>query len=513
MPPSPRLMFFTPRHRRFHAFIVLCLCLIIPLPSTTIAQDSPEQPDEITLPLLRYGQVITGSIGNNEPRVVYALEALRCDFVSVRVRATGGDLDPVMLIVADDGQAIFARDDANGTQDILFEPLAIPRTGRYEVVVGRFGYGLGTTSGNFELEINRIGNGSNPNCAMRYGDTVFYAITQEEPEVIYSFRGQQGDIISVTMQRRSGDLDAYIKIVDSFGVILDFNDDRIGGNTKDAAIDAFVVPEDGTYFIFATRYGQRSGPSTGNFSLSLREGQFSGLGNTAQAALSINYDATVDGELSNAQPVRYYRFQARQNDLITVEMTRSGGNLDSFLVIANASLQELVENDDANPSTQNAAIVDWLVPADGTYYIIATRLQREAGTTTGGYRLSLRNAGNAFADVPANVRRVRYGTSITGTIDDVTPTIQYAFFGEAGDTVRVTMDRSSGNLDPLIVLRNATGTALVSDDDGGIDRNARLDRFTLPASGVYIVEATRAEGDNSGGTAGNFLLVLAQLFD
>jgi hypothetical protein len=339
---------------------------------------------------------------------------------------------------------------------------------------------------------------------------VFYAITDEQPEVIYSFRGRQGDIISVSMQRRSGDLDSYIKIADAFGVVLDSNDDRLGDDTKDAFIDTFIVPDDGVYFIFATRYGERAGNSRGNFSLILREATYSGLGQTPQSALNINYGLTVEGDLSDLQAVRYYRFQAQQNDLITVDMLRASGNLSASLAITNASLQELINHTDSATSTaNNPQIVEWLVPADGTYYLVASRSQE---TTAGGYRLSLTSAGNAFADVPANVRRVRYGTSITGTIDDITPNIRYAFFGEAGDVIRLAMDRSSGDLDPVISVLNIHGRVLVSDDNSGIDRNARIDRYTLPNTGVYYIEAGRVEGE-SVGSGGSFLLVLAQIFD
>jgi hypothetical protein len=487
--------------KRFAHLLLLALLLIIPIH----AQDSVDEeiPQTPPLPLIQYGAVISGRIDDEQPRLVYELEGLRCDFVSVEIRTTSGDLDPVLLMIADDNQTIVARDDSVGSQNIVFEPLAIPRTGRFELIVGRFGYELGLTAGTFEMVIERIGNGSAPNCAMRYGDTVFYAISDDEPEVIYSFRGRQGDIISVSMQRRSGNLDSYLKIVDAFGVVLDSNDDRLGDDTKDASIDTFIVPEDGVYFIFATRYGQRAGDSTGNFSLMLREATYSGTGNTAQSALNINYGLTVEGDLSDLQSLRYYRFQAQQNDLISVNLSRASGTLNSTVTITNASLQELVNNADNTP------ITDWLVPADGTYYLVVSR----QGTSAGNYRLSLESAGNAFAEVPSHVRRVRYGTSITGTIDDITPSIRYAFFGESGDVIRLAMDSTSGDLDSVITVLNVHGRVLMSDDNSGIDRNARIDRFTLPNTGVYYIEAGRVEGETVGGSQGSFLLVLAQIFD
>ena len=47
------------------------------------------------------------------------------------------------------------------------------------------------------------------------------------------------------------------------------------------------------------------------------------------------------------------------------------------------------ENDDADGSTTNSNIVDFRLPADGTYTIVATRYESEYGFTTGDFTLAL----------------------------------------------------------------------------------------------------------------------------
>jgi hypothetical protein len=483
--------------------LLLLLCLLFLAPSS-YAQETDDQ-------RISYGEVVADRIVGSQPRNVYVFEALRCDFVSVRVTVTSGNLDPVLTILDDTGAPLIIQDDANGTQDPAYSPLLIPRTGDYRIVVGRFGYDLGTTTGTYELIVERIGNGSASNCAMRYGDTVFYTISSEETQAIYSFRATQGDIVNITMQQRSGDLDPYLKLVDLNGVILTSSDDI--ANSRDAAVQGFVIPTDGTYFIFATRYGQEAGSSTGNFSLTLQEAANSGLGNSPLAAQPIVLNTIIDAELTESRFARYYRFEARRNDIITVSMSRRTGNLDSYVILANASLQELAANDDISNETQNARINEYLIPANGTYYIIATRYQQEDGTTIGIYRLELSSEGNAFDGLADDVRRIRYGTSLTGTLDDETPAIRYAFWGQAGDEIRVTMDRSSGDLDTYLTILNADGVVIRSDDDSGINKNARIDRYRLPATGVYIIEAARFRSGEAAPTSGDFILILAQLFD
>ena len=76
-------------------------------------------------------------------------------------------------------------------------------------------------------------------------------------------------------------------------------------------------------------------------------------------------------------------------------------------------MQELVFDDDSGGG-QSAAINQYIIPADGTYYIIATRLDCETGTTIGGYKLELQSLGNAFDGVPEGMQRIGYGSTVTG---------------------------------------------------------------------------------------------------
>ena len=59
----------------------------------------------------------------------------------------------------------------------------------------------------------------------------------------------------------------------------------------------------------------------------------------------------------------------------------------------------------------------------------------------------------------------------------------------AGQRVSVAIDTPTGNLDPVVVLRNAAGTAIAADDDGGPGLDSLL-LFQLPADGDYFVSVT-----------------------
>jgi hypothetical protein len=358
-----------------------------------------------------------------------------------------------------------------------------------------------------------VGVSSASGSTLRYGDSVINTINNMSPQIYYSFRAERGDIVHVTMQRVSGNLDPYLQVVNSNAFVIADNDDVLGSPSLDAEIDALVIEETGTYIIIASRFGQAAGTSSGAFVLNIEEARNSGLGNSPQAAVPMLTGDTLRGELTSDIFARYYYFEASANDLITIRMNRVGGSVDSFVVLANASLQELVSDDDSGGG-QNALIESYLIPADGRYYIIATRFEGEGGTSVGPFELELQSLGNAFDNVLAGVQRISYGSTITGRIDDVTPELMYAFRGVTGDAVTVSLNRGDGDLDPVVSILNGDLAPLISDDDSGGGQNARIIRYVIPQTGIYYIRATRFSGEEgSVNTAGSFILVLARRLD
>lgn len=489
------------------AFFALCaslLCLLT-LPASSIAAQEAE-----IIPIT-YDVTIAGRIGNRAPRQTYAFEGLRGERIAITVRVTGGDLDPVLVILDPNNALIEARDDAAGGRGVTLE-LSIPQSGFYTIVVGRFGYTQGSTSGDYELRVERIGVSSASGSMLRYGDSVLNSIDTLTPQVYYSFRADQGDIINIRMRRTSGNLDPYLLVVDSRSFIVAENDDIPGSGTLDAEVQALVIQETGTFVIVATRFGQTAGDSVGTFVLTIDEAANSGLGNSARAALPILPNTTVEGVLSAERYEQFYRFEAQTGDIISVRMERPTGSLDSLLVLTDASLQVLAENDDFEGS-QNARINEYLIPAPGTYYIIATRYQRANGTTTGAYRLTFEVRANPLDEVPAEVQRIAFGSTVTGRVDDDGPQVVYAFYAQQGESFIVTMTRGDGDLAPVVAILDETRRLIVASEAGD-GRVATIDRFVAPRSAVYFLLATRVSAPEGGGTtSGSYLLVISRRFD
>lgn len=461
---------------------------------------------------LAYGQTATGALNNTTPRALYAFDGLRGETVEISLTVTGGDLDPMLMVMSASGDVLVKLDDNPAGRSLRVQTLRLPYNDRYLITVGRFGYSMGITSGDYSLTVDRVGVSSANGSALRYGDTIINEVNNSAPALYYLFRGEPGDILQVEMRRISGSLDPFLQVVDSDGFVLAENDDLPGSGSLDAKIETLVIEREGDYLIIASRFGGAAGQSTGGFYLSLIETEESGIGNSAVGALPLMLGTTIEDEINDEQPRRFFRFDAQTNDLLTFRMERLTGGLDSFLTLRDASGTELVSNDDMEGS-QNALIRRFLVPADGTYTLIATRFEGDDGTTSGRFRLTSEREGNLTQDLPADVRMLEYGTTITGRIDDTTPQVRYAFFGQQGERVTISATRSDGDLDPVLRLLDASQSGLVTNDDIEGSQNARIEQYLLPTTGLYYIEVARFSGEGTLTTRGNFLLVLARRAD
>jgi serine protease Do len=71
----------------------------------------------------------------------------------------------------------------------------------------------------------------------------------------------------------------------------------------------------------------------------------------------------------------------------------------------------------------------------------------------------------------------------------------YAFEGTAGQ--QITIEMTSSEIDPYLILLSADGSELAQDDDSGGDKNAKI-TVTLPTDGTYTFLANSYEAGQSG---------------
>jgi hypothetical protein len=272
-----------------------------------------------------------------------------------------------------------------------------------------------------------------------------------------------------------------------------------------------VIEADGTYVIIATRYGEVAGTSNGSFVLSLEETDNSGLGNTLQTAAPLPDEGFTEGEISGNQFEQYFTFFGNENDIVTISMDRISGSLDAYLILLDADLREVAVDDDGGGG-QNAQLRNLRLPDTGLYYVQATRFDGPEGESVGRFRVTLERLGGAFDQVQETAQPILYGSTVPGVIDADNPDILYAFYGQQGDIITVSMNRSDGNLDPVVAILGENLNPLISDDDSGGGQNARVERFVLGRTGVYYIRAARYRGpEGDSNTRGGYVLVLARI--
>ena len=113
--------------------------------------------------------------------------------------------------------------------------------------------------------------------------------------------------------------------------------------------------------------------------------------NTQDGPTLIGYGQTVEGELTADQPTQTYAFDATANDVVTLAMESSGGDLDPFITLLDAQNVQLA-TDDNSGGGMNARLA-FVIPTSGRYL---ARVSHAAGmfpVNGGRYSLTLTAVG------------------------------------------------------------------------------------------------------------------------
>lgn len=370
-------------------------------------------------------------------------------------------------------------------------------------------------------------------------------ITSGQPYQTYTFTGQAGDIVSVAMNATSGSLDPLLLVVDPNGGVIAFNDDAADGVTNSLVANLSLVLS-GQYTVVATRYGQEIGGTEGDYELTLSGAVTQGIVPnfpdlpSGSVEVSLQWATAADLQLLVRDPQGNSIFDDNPRLLATGGQLAADGNVNcrasdgspiSYIYWPEGRLpgagpyevEVWYQNECGDPRpaqfvlnvvANNQLVQSVTLQLQPTERYLTSFFINTDGTITAGeggiFGTSLRpDSGSLdFVGQIPSARVVSSGETVTGSIRLNKKFDVYAFQGEAGDVVTISMEGLNGTLDPVLFLIDPNNVQIAQNDDANRDTtNSLISEFTLPEDGQYIIIATHF-GARFGVTAGDYRLTL-----
>lgn len=235
---------------------------------------------------------------------------------------------------------------------------------------------------------------NNPSLANSITQKINGVISQDGDVDYFSFEGREGEGVSIWVAAdvEGSALDSVLTLYDSDGAtVLATNDDN--GITRDSFI-RFTLPHSGTFYIKVESY-DGSGSENHFYTLYLRrEVANDDFGDDFETAMPIERNQTIEGTIGHRGDVDVFRFNAYQDELLTVDVRakRNGSPLDAVLTLYREKVNENGETvreivggwDDVNG--YDPTVRRWKIPATGIYYLELKDFNGEGGAD---YRYTL----------------------------------------------------------------------------------------------------------------------------
>jgi hypothetical protein len=361
---------------------------------------------------------------------------------------------------------------------------------------------------------------------IRAGQTVAGRLTQTDQKFsdgsrykMYAFVGNKGDTVAVDLL--SDDFDANLVIADASGNRLAMNDD--GGDNCNARL-SFVPPATGNYRIYAN---SSASSELGDYKLTLARGRARAAADTAcrgfgRVAGLIEIGQTITGNLTSEDPEfmsdsSYFQrwiLPVRANQAFTVDL--ESNDFDAYVWLTRGRGDKIVANDDGGGGC-NARLV-YTPQDDHPLRLIvnaASRPRRQTGRFTlrvsegesateakGNCRFTAASNADASVQQTANVSRptqsgggsgatIRVGETVTGTLtsaDSIFPDTTYfdVYWFSPTPGREITIDLSSDEFDPMLIVGGGDLDRSIVNDDGGPGCGSRVVR-AFPGRGPYRI--------------------------
>lgn len=208
--------------------------------------------------------------------------------------------------------------------------------------------------------------------ALENGDTVDGLFEENIISQLYAFYATAGDNISISMtQDGDSELDPFLVLLDSEGVVLAYDDDSGG---QFSALIEYTIEDDGAYFVLATSFYNNylDGTETETseeqaYSLSISgQNTPSDVDNADIVSLeveSLNFGDVVNGESSEDAPAAIFSFEGQAGTSVSVGVSTDGFNSVVYLFAPDGSRiavdPSLVSLELEEDGVYLVVVVDW----------------------------------------------------------------------------------------------------------------------------------------------------------
>ncbi len=203
----------------------------------------------------------------------------------------------------------------------------------------------------------------------------------------WTFRGRAGQSVSLSLVRGRGDVDPFLELLSPDGYLLESDDD--GGGGYDSAIEAFRLPETGTYTVRGRDY---SNTQAGRLTLTVSvasgydtgtgrdDGQRTGDWRDDRGPAPEDARNGQSGRLRAGQQQRF-SLEGRRGEVVTIELESS--DFDPEVSLRSPRGVEVARNDDG--FGLNSRISRFRFTETGTYEVVV-----QGHDTAGAGRFTLR---------------------------------------------------------------------------------------------------------------------------
>jgi hypothetical protein len=375
---------------------------------------------------------VLGAIFEEQDYVVYSFDAEANEILSVSMSATSRNLDTLVQLIDPNGNLVAVSDDTTNSTNSLIPNQRILQSGTYLIVATRYGKDFGGTEGEFTLAVTQ-GAGLDENLvslALPEGDIQVYltwnnnadlqllvrdpagfSVFDDEPQVssggILAADGNVGCI------QEEGDPVSYIYWPPNLGRPGTYEVDVWYENTcEDTSVVQFTLT---VVVAGQVVLVERQSPVIGNHfvttftvdgDVTAAEAGIGGFTNSGitpdllsnEEVLPISFNLPVSGTITTENAFDVYEFSGEAGQIVTITMQKATGtNLDTNLYLLSESGVQLANNDDApdgtfvgtEQRTTDSVITGYVLPATGTYQIVATHFGNQFGGTIGNYQLTV----------------------------------------------------------------------------------------------------------------------------